>query len=190
MKLIGLYSPFPQSGKSTLARALTRAVPGSKIIKFADAMVDLVVPLVAPFLDGGEEEVREWLGDVRKDTALIPELGVTLRHCLQTVGTGWGREMIHPDLWVMLVRKRLYHADNLPLVVVDDLRLGNEYAMLKKRDAFLVRVERPLGPETVPHSSNAQLEGLPFAFTAYNDGSIESLRGYAPPILCHLGLAT
>lgn len=162
--LVAIYSPYPQSGKSTFATALSQAVPGSRVIKFADAMRRVVVPFVAPFVKGGVAEVSAWLNDERKDKEIIPELGVTLRHCLQTLGSGWGRHMIHPDLWVMIVRKDIQAArkEGVPLIIVDDLRMPNEYRMLAREYAHLIRVFRRDPPATPPHESNAQLEDFSF----------------------------
>jgi hypothetical protein len=100
MTLIGLYSPYPQSGKSTFAKELL-TTPGSKLAKFADPIREVVVPFAAEFLPGGEDEVLQWLDDDRKDTRLIPGPNVTLRHMMQTQGV-WARNAIHPDLYVKI----------------------------------------------------------------------------------------
>jgi hypothetical protein len=167
--LIGIYSPYPQSGKSTLADAFLATDPNAVRIKFADAMRSVIVPFAAPFVDGGEDEIRAWLEDERKDTYLIPRLGVTLRHMLQMLGTEWGRKLIHPNLWVMIVEQRIKQARvDGKRIVVDDLRYENEYNALFALDAFLVRVERPQPPLTVHHDSNARLEDYYFDFIVGN----------------------
>jgi len=195
--LIALYSPYPQSGKGTFAKGLAAVVPGTVVLKFADAMREVVIPFVAPFFDGGEAEVREWLEDERKDNKLIPTLGVTLRHMLQSLGTAWGRKLIHPDLWVLIAREALRRArtrslvwggsPDVKLVVFDDLRMENEYSMLLKEGATMIRIERPDSPPTKAHESNAQLEGLSFDFHIRNEG-MDDLRRKAKTVAEQLGL--
>lgn len=168
MTLIGLYSPVPQSGKSTFANTLLDLKEGSRVVKFADGFRELLVDVLADFFEGGSAEVHEWLADKRKDTALIPELGVTLRHCLQTLGI-WGRVSVQPDLWVRKARKAIMRAHNAPLVVVDDLRFPNEYWMLRELNATIIRIERPAAPITERHQSNGQLEDFSFDYRVTND---------------------
>lgn len=186
--LIGLYSPYPQSGKGTFATSIEQTIPGTRVLKFADAMRSVVVPFVAPFFSGGEPEVLEWLSDERKDTKPIPVLGVTLRYMLQTCGTEWGRKMIHPDLWVHHARFALWRAHNAPVVIFDDLRLPNEYAMLRKEQATLIRIVRPDSPATRVHESNAQLEGMEFDYNLINEG-VPDLRLKALAVAWDLGIA-
>jgi hypothetical protein len=184
--LIGIYSPYPQSGKSTLADAFLDYDPNAVRIKFADAMRDVIMPFVAPFVDGGEPEVRAWLEDKRKDTRPIPGLGVTLRHMLQMLGTEWGRKLIHPQLWVMIVERKIANARKEGRrIVVDDLRYEDEYNMLFFHDAFLIRVERPSPPETVHHDSNARLEDYYYDFDTLNAYGLYEWRRNAYNVASH-----
>ena len=179
MKLIGLYSPYPQMGKNSLVNALTSIEPAAAVLSFADAGRDVVVSFVADFFPGGEKEVWEWLSDERKDNKRIPVLNVTLRHMLQTVLTDWGRRLIHPDTWVLKARAALRRQRNRPLVIFDDVRFENEYHMLVQHDAIMIRVERKDAPRTRQHESNARLEAMDFDYHVSNDGEIEELRAKA-----------
>lgn len=142
--IIGLYSSAPRSGKTTFANTLCAIIPKhTYTISFADILRELVVSVTAPFLDGGEDEAWEWLDDERKDNGIIPDLGVTFRHMLQTLGTEWGRRLIHPDIWVMLVQKRIdfiEHYDDKAIIIIDDLRFPNEHKMLMERGATLIKL--------------------------------------------------
>jgi hypothetical protein len=84
VKLIGLYSPYPQMGKGTFADELLTVSAPAATVSFADAMRNVVVDFVSDFFPGGEQEVWAWLSDERKDRKFVPVLGVTLRHMLQT----------------------------------------------------------------------------------------------------------
>ena len=172
--ILGLYSPYPQSGKSTFADALHSQFPKAKRLSFADPMREALVPLVAEVLPGGEGEALEWLSDHRKDTKLLPHLGVTLRYMMQTFGTEWGRKFIHPDLWVTVMAERIRKAPHG--VIVDDVRMENEYAMLRKRGATMIKVLRKDAPQTTQHESNARLDNLMFDYVIDNDGDEEDLR--------------
>ena len=142
--IIGLYSSAPRSGKTTFANTLCAIIPKhTYTISFADILRELVVSVTAPFLDGGEDEAWEWLDDERKDNGIIPDLGVTFRHMLQTLGTEWGRRLIHPDIWVMLVQKRIdfiEHYDDKAIIIIDALRFPNEHKMLMERGATLIKL--------------------------------------------------
>jgi len=174
--LVALYSPFPQSGKSTFASFLTEFLPNSKVISFADPMREALVPWVGELMSGGEGEVLEWLSDERKDSALIPRIGVTLRHMLRTLGTEYGRKYVHPDLWVYIAQERIRKAlSSGRSVIVDDLRMENEYALLKRKGAMMVKIVKP-GSRDVEHESDAALEALPFDKVVMNDGTVEDLQ--------------
>src|ERR1700694_4100087 len=141
--LIGLYSSSMQSGKSTVAYALTEKLFGQKMA-FAEPFYGFVVEVASPFI-GSVEETWAWLRDERKDKALIPGLGFTLRSMLQTIGTTWGRECVHANVWTMLAEKRALKALGSYSVIFDDMRFPNEFAMIKRNGGRCVRIIRP-GP--------------------------------------------
>lgn len=80
----------------------------------------------------------------------IPELGgVTGRHLMVTIATEWGRNMVHPDIWVMVIEQELKELEksykDTPakvFVIIDDLRFQNEYDFLKSKGAMILGVER------------------------------------------------
>ncbi len=180
MKLFGLYSPYPQSGKGTFSDELLRVSTPAAVLSFADAMRSVVVDFASDFLPGGEAEAWSWLSDGRKDTKVIPGLGVTFRHMLQTIGTEWGRKCVHPDIWVKKARTAMRRHHSYRTVIFDDLRFENEYHMLAKEGAVLVRIERKAAKAMAkPHESNARLDGLDFDYHVSNDGEVEELLAKA-----------
>jgi hypothetical protein len=179
VKLIGLYSPYPQMGKGTFADELLTVSAPAATVSFADAMRNVVVDFVSDFFPGGEQEVWAWLSDERKDKKLVPVLGVTLRHMLQTIGAAWGRQLIHPDIWVLKAKAALRRLHNYRSVVFDDLRYENEYHMLRKEGAVLVCILRKDAPNAKQHESNARLEGMEFDYYVTNDGDVEELQAKA-----------
>lgn len=149
---------------------------GSKL-SFADPMRDAVVPIVAPFLPGGEAEVWQWFSDDRKDTAKVPVLDVTLRFLLQTLGTAWGREMIHSDIWTLIGKERSRRIRDCHPAIFDDVRFENEYEMIKEEGGLLVKIVRPDAPVSGNfwHKSEARLEHLEFDAVIQNTGDLGDL---------------
>lgn len=157
-KLIALNSPLPQSGKSTLARALIHK-QGFRVMPFAAPVKRMVVFLLEQL--GYDAAVASHLVSQDKEHQVELLDGVTVRHLLQTIGTDWGRQMIHPEIWVRAWRPEV---EQLLMegvsVVVDDMRFPNELAEVKRLGGLTVRVVRPAairGPESA-HVSEGQLD--------------------------------
>lgn len=105
----------------------------------------------------------------RKEFA-IPELGTSPRRMLQTLGTEWGRETVHQDIWIQHLFRRIGDFD----VVVADVRFRNEAEAIRKRGGTIWRVEREarcLIGEAVNHSSEHDLDGFQPDEVIVNDGT-------------------
>ena len=102
------------AGKSTVAAFLEREA-GCTRHRFAKPLKDMLRAI-------GLTE-REIEGDL-KEVPCPALMGRTPRHALVTLGTEWGRDLIHPDLWVNAWHRTL-PAGN---VVTEDLRFRNEWA--------------------------------------------------------------
>ena len=167
-RLIGLYSPAPGCGKTTVADLLIehQCMPFAAPLKRAvwDMLIDL----------GVFESFRYVYADKE---AIIPEIGVSARHMMQTLGTEWGRACIHPDFWVMIARAKAERilADG-GSVVIDDVRFPNEAAMIRELGGELWRIERPGVIYSGDHSSEGGLEGITPDRVIVNDGSIDQLK--------------
>ena len=88
-KLIGITGPA-QCGKDTVADYLIERLGYAKA-SFADPlkkMLEAGLGLNAAQLYGPDKE------------AIAPRYGCSPRHIMQTLGTEWGRERVHPDIWV------------------------------------------------------------------------------------------
>lgn len=102
--------------------------------------------------------------------------GQTPRYAMQTLGTEWGRRLIHGDIWIRS------WAATVPFdrdVVVDDLRFPNEALHLLGLRAHFVKVERslvrPSEDETL-HESEVYVDKIPVDHVFSNEGSLESLK--------------
>ena len=79
--------------------------------------------------------------------------GRTPREVMLTLGTEWGRDMMHSDFWVNIWRRRVQSLlDRGVSVVTDDLRFPNELAALRQLDGVTMRVHRETSIE-VKHPS-------------------------------------
>lgn len=170
--LIALYSPAPQSGKSTSAGYLEGK--GYKTYKFAQPLKDMLCMLL---MHAGYtiEEARE-LVEEKKNTPLpYPFGGKTPRDLMKSLGTQWGREMVGEELWTGLMTSKLWRAKDP--VVVDDMRFPDEFDALKGMGAKMVRIDRPGAPKpTDGHRSEGQLDAKDFDAVVENSGTLSDLR--------------
>lgn len=112
-----------------------------------------------------------------------PALGKTYRELLQTLGTEWGRDVVHPDCWVLLAEERIgKRARDGIGTVITDVRFNNEAKWIKEQGGALIRVIREgdgerLGSTEASHASEAGISKL------YIDAEV-SAPGGEPEMLC------
>lgn len=162
MKLIGLIGRA-RSGKDTVAGYLARRHMFAHIA-FADPMKQMLEAAFGDlFRDGDREKPIDWLGK-------------SPRQLMQTLGTEWGRNQVHPELWVMLTEQKVKNAVefNLPLVI-SDVRFYNEANMILKHGGELWFVSRNTSEQVNPHSSETADWGRWPLKTIENNGSLEEL---------------
>ena len=166
-RLIGLYSPAPGCGKSTVADLLIER----ERVSFAAPLKWAVSYMLSELNLSGFNYVYT------DKEAIIPELGVSARHMMQTLGTEWGRACIHPDFWVMIARAEAQRilADGRS-VVIDDVRFPNEATMIRELGGELWRIERPGIAYDGDHSSEGGLEDITPDRVIVNDGTIAQLK--------------
>jgi hypothetical protein len=166
-RIIGLYSSRPQCGKSTVAGIL--AQHGYTVHPFAWPLKKLTVSFLMQF------GYTKWMASnfVYKDReASIPGIPghPTARHLMQTLGTEWGRELVHRDVWLDMWQS------SLPLgsVVVDDMRFTSESRAIKDLGGEWWRVIRPGEDHETrygsTHPSEGALDDLKFDRVIINDG--------------------
>lgn len=125
------------AGKDTVADVFVRLAE-FELRKFADPLYDM--------LAAGWGVSRDLLDMWKRQNALLPATGVTVRHALQTLGTEWGRQMIHETLWPNICAARIdamqkaYGNMYQQRVIVSDLRFMNELTVMRERFGARVRV--------------------------------------------------
>lgn len=123
-RIIGLAGP-KGVGKSTFASQMAfdfyrDGYSGQvRIMSFATPLKQMLGCIV------NEDYIKE------DKERIIPQLGVTARHCLQTLGTEWGRNMISNDIWVNLAKYRILESPDR-IFIIDDVRFDNEAKMIRE----------------------------------------------------------
>lgn len=113
---------------------------------------------------------REW------KERTIDWIGKSPRELLQTLGTEWGRNLVHPHLWVLKaeqVWKRIAATSRYPGMVISDVRFPNEADWIHSQGGILIEVLRPAAAPVAAHASEQQdLQGFPRRII-HNTGTID-----------------
>jgi hypothetical protein len=173
LRILGLYSPAPQSGKTTVAKMLARH--GYTRLSFAHPLKEMTT-LLLRHLGYSWEQASDLV--FTDKNALLPEIKTTPRHILQTLGTEFGRQCIHPDLWLICWRNQaeaeLALGNN---VVVDDVRFPNEADLVRSLGGQLWSITRTGVTNSESHPSEGGLNAYPeFDYRITNDGTLSDLQ--------------
>ena len=170
-RIVGLVG-HKESGKSTVAQHLTSQ--GFAVVPFAKPLKDMLRAI-------GLEDVHLTGSLKEKPCHLL--LGRTPRWAMQTLGTDWARNTIHPDLWVRLWREAALRARTS--IVADDVRFENEAATIRRLGGTLVRIIRVVPDDS--HASEVELDSIHCDAFLENNGTIDDLLAAANVVL---GLGT
>lgn len=169
-KLIGLVG-YAGAGKDAAAEGLVQI--GWERVAFADPLrqmalaIDPYIPCHAG-VSGRLSSYVEAMGWPKAKQH--PEV----RRLLQAIGTEAVREIIGPNTWVELARKKI--CDSTKSIVVTDVRFANEAAMIRGLGGVLVRVVRPgIGPIN-NHVSDSAVADVIVDATVDNDGPLDDLH--------------
>lgn len=187
--LIGIYSPYPQSGKSTVF-GLLNEIAGFERLPFASPAKEISVYLLQVTGIPDTEAQRLVYEDKEEQLPNFPN-GVTARYMLQQLGTNFARDAIDPTIWVRAWANTVSNLPrSVPNIVVDDVRFENEVDAIKALGGVLWKVERPKPSrgffldfldKTMSflkkgHHSEGNLENASFDAVIVNDGSLEDLK--------------
>ncbi len=165
------------SGKSEVAQHLVANHRYTRV-GFADILKDMLGRLG---LNKSE------IGGHLKEQPCSLLLGQTPRHAMQTLGTEWGRDLIHPDLWThawkIRVVKELNYGYN---VVADDCRFLNETRVVHSfHPSEIWRMYRKDLPEQMEHTSEQEADQISVNRSIKNYGSISDLKNAVDSILAN-----
>lgn len=125
------FSGYVGSGKTSLAEYYIQN-HGFKRLSFADKIREIMVVLGVPMEVLRDPELKE-----RPHPALC---GRSPREAMETIGTKWGREMMHDQFWV---QQFLLASNGKSLIVVDDVRFQNEVDTIKAMGGHTYRLRVP-----------------------------------------------
>lgn len=152
--LIGLAGK-KRVGKDTAARVF--AGRGWHVDSFAAPLRALVEQIAGPITDDNKERGITWLG------------GKSRREMMQTLGTEWGRQMVHPEIWVRSLLRRVQGRR----AVIPDVRFENEASAIREAGGIIIHITRPTAPADDPHVSEAGIAVQRTDFVIHNDGSLQ-----------------
>lgn len=174
--IIAVTAPCRYSGKGTVADVLAS--------RFGYLQFNYALPIKTMFVTllmyaGVDQDLYPRILDGDMKEMLIPGVGLSLRQFAEGVGTTWGRNMVHPNLWIDLARPKIQKLlDRGVRLVIQDARFPNECDLVKCLGGKIVRVVRPVynGGLRPSLASEGHLENYQVDFIFANEGSIESLQ--------------
>lgn len=131
------------------------------------------------------ETLQPYIEGDRKEEKL-PYLNKSARELMQTLGTDWGRKLVHENMWVDSMTARLLNYDMIKdhgyagaVVCITDCRFDNEAEAMKQRHgAHIVQVVRSDAPTSVgdpDHPSEAGVSPALIDATIINNGTKREL---------------
>lgn len=166
MRLIGLTGPAG-CGKDTVGEILRDH--GFLVYSFAHPLRLMLEPMLNHLGITGFYNDREW-----KERA-IDAIGKSPRQLLQTLGTEWGRNLIHPDIWVTCMDRFTRATRDLYDMVITDVRFENEAAWIRNQGGQIWHIYRDTAPVSA-HSSENGIELHPSDYPLNNTGTLDALR--------------
>lgn len=164
-RLIGLHGPA-RSGKDTVGQMLVDGFCVERI-SFAEPIRDALrgmMGLTDEHFHGSLKEVQ------------MPWLGKSPRQLMQTLGTEWGRGVVHPDLWLLLAQRKIdAFFERGRSVVITDVRFENEADLIRQAGGQVWHVHRPNVQQVAAHASEAGIAFEVGDLRIDNNGSLEDL---------------
>jgi len=163
-KIIGITG-FKRCGKTTAGKELTHLQWAR--FSFAAPIKQMLSALGCP---------EEYINGDRKEE-VWPPIKQTARYFQQKIGTEFGRQMLHKDVWVDITMDKI---DRLPTqydVVLDDCRFPNEVAAIRARGGLIIKIVRP-GCLGDGHESESHVDSIREDIKFLNIGDIEELRRF------------
>ncbi|WP_026601460.1 deoxynucleotide monophosphate kinase family protein [Methylomonas sp. 11b] len=164
--IIGLAGK-KRSGKSSAAETLEHI--GFDVLSFAYTL-KLMARILMRDCGMNEEQIKAAQQDKE---AVIAVLGVSYRSLCQTLGTEWGRQCVHGDLWVIAARHRVLMSME-DHQVFEDVRFENEATMIRSLGGQIIHVSRPGLVLQDDHASEAGIAFVPGDIELVNDGDLDS----------------
>ncbi len=159
------------SGKNEAALALESFTE----VKFAGCLKEMARTFLR-YQGCNAEKIERFIeGDLKEMNNTQYFGGKTSRQFQQYIGTEFGRDLIHTNLWVNTAMNQAYSAAGY--VVFTDVRFPNEVAAIKQAGGRVVRIERIMKlNEYSNHESEALIDTLDVDFVIQNEGTKADLH--------------
>lgn len=172
-KIIGIVGP-KGSGKSTLAMGMARIWDGRVVkLSFAEPLRRMV--------SAGLDIPYSLMLDTKLKEEVIQDYGQSARYILQTLGTEWGRKLIHPDIWITAWERAARAAADdrtCEIIVTDDVRFQNEADKIRLMGGKLIRIHRENFEVSGEHESELEAAKISCDATFYNTSPANSDEFY------------
>jgi hypothetical protein len=179
--IIGI-SGKKNSGKSTVSKILNNK--GFYLDSFASTVKDIAALLFSycrEKLEGNTIEDRLWRETEDENLSKFLGKSFSPRNALTLIGTEFGRNMLHENIWIKTVFDRYEQSPNQNLVITD-VRFSNEFDSIKSYkniSTYNIRINRP--ENTISeHISETALDEKDrngeFDYYIINDGTINDLE--------------
>lgn len=149
-------------GKSTIAVHVAEIL-NLPIVSAAATLKKMIAVLLQEY-GFNDEKIKYYITNPIGKEEVIPEIGVTPRFMMETIGTNWGRQTIHPNLWSNIARHQLEQGG-----IADDTRFPQEVVP----GSILIEVVRPGVKYNPDIPSEAGLsQSIPRALVLHNTGTV------------------
>jgi hypothetical protein len=183
MIIIGIAGKA-RSGKDTTAQYL-RDTPQFEPMSFA-------APIKHAIQQMFNLNERHMNGDLKE--VKLPFINKSPRELFQTLGTEWGRELIHPELWLhvasitvqQLQQTYLAQGTNLPGIVFSDIRFNNEAAWIRKQGGRIIHLLRDDAPQVAEHCSENGVTHFKGDYLIHNNSSLFDLYNTIDSVICDI----
>ena len=157
------------AGKDTVADMIYSKRAGWYRLSFAG-------PIKAMLLESGLVSGASLANRLAKDRPLQP-WGKSPRQLMQSLGTEWGRKLVHPDIWLLLLDQKVTNASEHGAggVIITDVRFENEADAIRRAGGVVLHVVREAAANVAAHSSEAGVVFKSGDFALHNDGTLAEL---------------
>lgn len=167
--IIGLHG-LARTGKDTAASYL--------VAQYALLSYAFAEPLKAAIMQMFNLTAEHIEGALKEE--LLPGIGKSPRQLMQLLGTDWGRDLVHNQLWLLLAEQNLQHmaaATQEPITgfVLRDVRFENEADWVRSKGGVIVHIHRPGAQQVNRHASESGIAIHDNDFVVHNDADLPYL---------------
>ena len=167
--IIGIHG-LAGSGKDTVGTAIQANDPRMQKTSFAEPLKNMIAVMLDceyHWVEGVTEDSRYWR------ERELPEIGQTPRELMLSLGTEWGRDMVHADIWCILTRRIIEKRMKAgKACYIPDVRFDNEARMIKEMGGIVIEVRRT--DQKRPEPKEATLWDLLKKYAIINAGYFDA----------------